>query len=149
MSSAQQGKRIAKAVERQARKLRLKGIKVDMQQLRADYLAVHKEDAHYLQREQELQQRQQDDADEELPIDVVGGVCSDSMDNSHSLSSTFAALTPQSPKEVKDDSHDGHVGSAVIKLEPMEPLELPQPPSRVPHKPQYNSSFSIESLLGT
>lgn len=125
-----------------------------MQQLRADYLAVHKEDANYLQREQELQQKHPDDADEELPIDVVGGVCSDSMDNSHSLSSTFAALTPQSPKEVKDDSHDGHVGSAVIKLEPMEPLELPQPPlsqppSRVPHKPQYNSSFSIESLLGT
>lgn len=116
-----------------------------MQQLRSDYLAVHKEDANYMRkRKQELQQKHQDDADEELPIDVVGGVCSDSMDNSHSLSSTIAT--------VKDDSYDG-VGSAVIKLEPMEPLELlqppSQPPSRVPHKPHYNSSFSIESLLGT
>ncbi|KAH8416428.1 hypothetical protein KR222_003637 [Zaprionus bogoriensis] len=163
---AQRGKRIAKAVERQARKLRLKGIEVDMCQLRSDYLAVHKDDANYLQLEMERERvREREQSDDELPIDVVGGICGDSLDNSHSLSSNYATLTPQTnQRSCQDDSCDGDVdgdadaeGGAVIKLEPMEPLEplellqprpLPAEPPRQ-HKPQYNSSFSIESLLGT
>lgn len=113
-----------------------------MRQLRSDYLAVHQEDAsYYVQPQQQQQQHPWDEADEELPIDVVGGIAgSDSLDNSHShsLSSTFLHQ-----RSCQDDSCDGE-GSAVIKLEPLEP-----PPLHVPRKAQYNSSFSIESLLGT
>lgn len=116
-----------------------------MRQLRSDYLAVHQEDASYYVRQQ--QQHPWDEADEELPIDVVGGIAgSDSLDNSHSLSSTLLHQ-----RSCQDDSCDGDgdgdgdgEGSAVIKLEPLEP-----PPLHVPRKAQYNSSFSIESLLGT
>ncbi|XP_034106098.2 homeobox protein unc-4 [Drosophila albomicans] len=146
---AQRSKRIAKAIDRQARKLRLKGIEVDMTQLQADYLATHKDDVDHLSagcRD-----------DDELPIDVVGE-CSDSLDNSHSLSSTFATLTPQTnQRSCHEDSCDGNgngngngneAGDAVIKVEPLEsPAEISKPPSH--HKGHYNSSFSIESLLGT
>lgn len=117
-----------------------------MRQLRSDYLAGHQEDASYYVQPQQQQQQQHpwDEADEELPIDVVGGIAgSDSLDNSHShsLSSTFLHQ-----RSCQDDSCDGE-GSAVIKLEPLEPLEPPL--LHVPRKAQYNSSFSIESLLGT
>ncbi|XP_064555021.1 homeobox protein unc-4 homolog isoform X5 [Drosophila montana] len=150
---AQRSKRIAKAIERQARKLRLKGLDVNVEQLRADYLAAHRNDIEHAELEQ----------DDELPIDVVG-VCSDSLDNSRSHSSNLAAaLTNQ--RSCPDNSCDG---SAVIKLEPLEPLEAlvplestnlpplpaeptqpPPPPPPAQQKPQHNSCFSIESLLGT
>ncbi|KAH8388017.1 hypothetical protein KR093_011006 [Drosophila rubida] len=144
---AQRSKRIAKAIDRQARKLRLKGIEVDMCQLQADYLAAHKDELEQLGAEQ----RDED----ELPIDVVG-VCGDSLDNS------CAAMTPQTnQRSCHDDSCDGDgadvgLGDAVIKLEPLEPpapiaVDQPPPPPPPPlqHKGHYNSSFSIESLLGT
>ncbi|XP_060664471.1 visual system homeobox 1 [Drosophila nasuta] len=143
---AQRSKRIAKAIDRQARKLRLKGIEVDMTQLQADYLSTHKD-------VDQLSAGCRDD--DELPIDVVGE-CSDSLDNSHSLSSTFATLTPQTnQRSCHEDSCDGNgnvngneAGDAVIKVEPLEsPAEISKPPSQ--HKGHYNSSFSIESLLGT
>lgn len=119
-----------------------------MRQLRSDYLAAHTANAGHEQQEQQQWEHcdRQDDADEELPIDVVGGIAgSDSMENSHSLSSTFAT-PPTNQRSCQDDSSDG-LGSAVIKLEPLEPLEPLELP--LPRKAQYNSSFSIESLLGT
>ncbi|XP_034483590.1 homeobox protein unc-4 [Drosophila innubila] len=154
---AQRSKRIAKAIERQARKLRLKGIEVDMSQLRTDYLAAHRDEAAELELGLELEQRD----DDELAIDVVG-VCSDSLDNSRSLSSTFATMTPQTnQRSCQDDSSDDdgdndndNDGNAVIKLEPLESPHLPKLPAPhavppLPSKGHYNSSFSIESLLGT
>ncbi|XP_068159020.1 aristaless-related homeobox protein [Drosophila tropicalis] len=56
---AQRSKRLNKAVERQARKLRLKGIKVNMAQLKTDYLAAHS-------------QEYAEDEQEEVIVDVVG-----------------------------------------------------------------------------
>ncbi|XP_017964373.1 homeobox protein unc-4 [Drosophila navojoa] len=137
---AQRSKRIAKAIERQARKLRLKGLEVNLEQLRADYLAAHQQESSDMELQQELERGEQ--LDDELAIDVVGG---DSSDNCNQ-------------RGCPDDSCDS---SPVIKLEPLEPpipLEPPsltalpeQPPLQKPkqQRPQYNSSFSIESLLGT
>lgn len=138
-SSAQRNKRIAKAIERQARKLRLKGLEVNVEQLRADYLAAHQQESSDMELQQELERGEQ--LDDELAIDVVGG---DSLDNCNQ-------------RGCPDDSCDS---SPVIKLEPLETLEPPiplEPPSLtalpeqppLQQKPQYNSSFSIESLLGT
>lgn len=56
-------KRIAKAIERRAKKLRAKGISVDLEALKADYIAHH--------RGQFLNSSDSEDNDD--PIDVVGG----------------------------------------------------------------------------
>lgn len=115
-----------------------------MEQLRADYLAAHQtEPSSHMELQQALEHGEQ--LDEELPIDVVGG---DSLDNCNQ-------------RGCPEDSCDS---SPVIKLEPVEPERLSlepltslEPPSLtvlpeqppLQQKPQYNSSFSIESLLGT
>ncbi|EDV92208.1 homeobox protein unc-4 [Drosophila grimshawi] len=156
---AQRSKRIAKAIERQAHKLRLKGVQVNMDQLRADYLAAHGDlnpDQDWERVRDELDYAPLDD--DELPIDVVGGVvCSDSLDNSQSHSSNFAT-NQRILSDVSCDADadgdgdaDGHVdvdvdADAVIRVDPLEPPILAVLPKQ---KPQYNSSFSIESLLGT
>ncbi|XP_017850548.1 homeobox protein unc-4 [Drosophila busckii] len=120
---AQRSKRIAKAVERQARKLRLKGIAVDLEQLRADYLAAHKLNS------QQWHEDGDGDGDEESAIDVVG-ICGDSLESNQ--------------RSCQDESCGDSVAQPLIKLEPLESKELP--PGK---KSRYNSSFSIESLLGT
>lgn len=56
-------RRLAKAIERQAKKLRAKGISVDLEALRADYIAQR--------RWQFL--NSSDSKDNDDPIDVVGG----------------------------------------------------------------------------
>ncbi|KAH8299226.1 hypothetical protein KR044_000649, partial [Drosophila immigrans] len=147
---AQRSKRIAKAIDRQARKMRLKGLEVDMSQLQADYLAAHKDELQQLDADADANADGDQGDDEELAIDVVG-VCSDSLDNSHSLSSTFATMTPRTnQRSFHEDSCDGdEVGDAVIKLEPPEPhLNVPSVPAvpttvgaepPLPHKGHYNS----------
>lgn len=60
---ARRKKRINKAVDRQARKLRAKGISVDMEALKTDYVAQHYG--------QNYNTSDSDDNDED-PIDVVG-----------------------------------------------------------------------------
>jgi hypothetical protein len=57
---AQKKKRLEKAIDRQARKLRAKGIEVDMERLKADYIAQHR--GQFLS----------SDSDENDTIDVVG-----------------------------------------------------------------------------
>lgn len=54
-------KRLAKAIERQAKKLRTKGISVDLEALKADYIAQHR--GQFLSSDSE---------DNDDPIDVVG-----------------------------------------------------------------------------
>ncbi|SPP78294.1 homeobox protein unc-4 [Drosophila guanche] len=146
---AQRCKRMGKSIERQARKLRLKGIEVNMERLRADYLAAHKDDWQQLELELELElglpqhsyehennddDDEEQDHDDELPIDVVS--VGDSQDNSYSSSRTY----PRSIGSEPDDPRS----RVTIKLET--PPKVP-PPSQ--HKSLYNSPFSIESLLGT
>ncbi|KAL7032607.1 hypothetical protein ACKWTF_007358 [Chironomus riparius] len=60
---AKRRKKIAKAIERQARKLRAKGITVDIEALRSEYVAQHRG---------QLLSSDSEDNDED-PIDVVGG----------------------------------------------------------------------------
>ncbi|BFG02422.1 homeobox protein unc-4 [Drosophila madeirensis] len=137
---AQRCKRMGKSIERQARKLRLKGIEVNMERLRADYLAAHKDDWQQHSYDEEHEDGDDDDDEEEqdhadeLPIDVVSG--GDSQDNSYSSSRTY----PRSIGSEPDDPRS----RVMIKLET--PPKVP-PPSQ--HKSLYSSPFSIESLLGT
>ncbi|XP_030382373.1 homeobox protein unc-4 [Scaptodrosophila lebanonensis] len=100
---AQQRKRIAKAIERQARKLRLKGIEVNLEQLRSDYMAQHGLQLMAGADEEEAEKvgAVAGDDDDELPIDVVGGVGGDSLENSP-LPALPAPTLP--PKQV----HKGH-----------------------------------------
>jgi homeobox protein Unc-4 len=62
---ARRRKKVAKAIERQARKLRAKGITVDLEALKAEYLSQH--------RGQTINSSESEDNEEEDPIDVVGG----------------------------------------------------------------------------
>lgn len=63
---ARRRKKIAKAIERQARKLRAKGITVDLEALKAEYLSQHRG-------QNTSNSSESEDNEEEDPIDVVGG----------------------------------------------------------------------------
>lgn len=63
-------KKLNKALERQARKLRAKGITVDVETLKAEYMAQHR-----LKTESDLD-------DDDSPIDVVGDDSDDEQDTS-------------------------------------------------------------------
>lgn len=78
MSRARRRKKIAKAIERQARKLRAKGITVDLEALKAEYLSQHRGQNTNHSSESE-------DNEEEDPIDVVG-VADDSDDDTEDCS---------------------------------------------------------------
>lgn len=64
INRAKRRKKIAKAIERQARKLRAKGITVDIEALRAEYISQHRG---------QLQNSSESEDNDEDPIDVVGG----------------------------------------------------------------------------
>lgn len=64
LNRAKRRKKIAKAIERQARKLRAKGITVDVEALRAEYVSQHRG---------QLQSSSESEDNDEDPIDVVGG----------------------------------------------------------------------------
>ncbi|XP_073829649.1 homeobox protein unc-4-like [Musca autumnalis] len=69
---AQKRKKMEKAIERQARKLRLKGIEVDMQKLRTDYIAQRRSNGTLSDSDLELEFRNNDDDEGDVQIDVVG-----------------------------------------------------------------------------
>uniref|UniRef100_A0A182KEE3 Uncharacterized protein n=1 Tax=Anopheles christyi TaxID=43041 RepID=A0A182KEE3_9DIPT len=71
---ARRRKKIAKALERQARKLRAKGITVDLEALKAEYLSQHRNNSGS---DSEDNDDDDNDNDDEDPIDVVGGAESD------------------------------------------------------------------------
>ncbi|XP_065095041.1 homeobox protein unc-4-like, partial [Ochlerotatus camptorhynchus] len=66
---ARRRKKLAKALERQARKLRAKGITVDLEVLKAEYLSQHRNNSSSDSDDGGID----DDDDDEDPIDVVGG----------------------------------------------------------------------------
>ncbi|KAH8274650.1 hypothetical protein KR026_008960 [Drosophila bipectinata] len=144
---AQRSKRMGKAIERQARKLRLKGIEVDLERLKADYLAAHKD--HWLPNHQDEDQDLDDMGsyeDDDLPIDVVGDPQDGSQDNSFCSSRTYpksstgseADVEPEEPEDPEDPEEDIRV-----------PIKLETEPPQNKNKSIYNSPFSIESLLGS
>ncbi|XP_017085336.1 homeobox protein unc-4 [Drosophila eugracilis] len=137
---AQRSKRMKKAIDRQARKLRLKGIEVDYARLKADYLAAHKD--NWLEAEDHELDDMECYGDDDLTIDVVGeegqeDVMGDSQDNSFCSSRTYPKST--SSELDLDDM------AVPIKLE----SSAPPPPPSSQNKTLYSSSFSIESLLGS
>lgn len=78
---ANRRKKLAKALERQARKLRAKGITVDLESLRADYLSQH-----HVTSESDLE-------DDDPQIDVVGeDSCEKSNEAIHPLLMAAAAV---------------------------------------------------------
>ncbi|KAH8354648.1 hypothetical protein KR084_000711 [Drosophila pseudotakahashii] len=136
---AQRRKRMKKAIDRQARKLHLKGIEVDLSRLKADYLAAHKDtwEQEKAMEEEDLEDMSCYDGEDDLPIDVVGeDMTGDSQDNSFCSSRTYQKSTSS---ELDPDEPDAGVP---IKLETVAP-----PPSQT--KTPYSSPFSIESLLGS
>ncbi|XP_020805094.1 homeobox protein unc-4 [Drosophila serrata] len=159
---AQRSKRMRKAIERQVRKLRLKGIEVDVERLKADYMAAHKD--NWLAEDKELQLELEEELesyeDEDLPIDVVGedlnhhhhhhhhpqDVTGDSQDHSFCSSSRTYAKSSSSEAEPELE----------LKLEPRDDLDVPiklenqvSEVTATQKKNLYNSPFSIESLLGS
>ncbi|KAH8289677.1 hypothetical protein KR054_009081 [Drosophila jambulina] len=146
---AQRSKRMRKAIERQARKLRLKGIPVDVERLKADYLAAHRDkDEDELQLDLEREDLESYD-DEDLPIDVVGedlqerDVTGDSQD--HSFCSSSRTYQKSSGSEAEPEPE------LELKLEPNDDLEEQgsQVTATTQNKSLYSSPFSIESLLGS
>ncbi|XP_017061918.2 homeobox protein unc-4 [Drosophila ficusphila] len=137
---AQRSKRMKKVIERQARKLRLRGYEVNLKRLRADYLAANKDNL-------QDQQDQNPDCDPEamdcyngddLPIVVVGkgkkDMTGDDQDNPFCSSRTY----PKTSGSKLDPDDMG----MLIKLK-----TAPHPSSPARSKPLYSSPFSIDSLL--
>lgn len=68
LCSARRRKKLAKAIDRQARKLQAKGITVDLEALKAEYISQHKANGTFSDSDLE---------DDGIQIDVVGGTDSD------------------------------------------------------------------------
>lgn len=85
---ARRRKKLSKALERQARKLRAKGITVDIETLKAEYLAQHR-----INSESDLD-------DDDIQIDVVGEISDDDDDNE-----------PEDCSMTRRDSTDGRESS--------------------------------------
>ncbi|XP_050560650.1 homeobox protein unc-4 isoform X4 [Spodoptera frugiperda] len=102
---ARRRKKLAKALERQARKLRAKGIAVDLEALKAEYLAQHKNSGLYSDSDG-------DGEGEDSMIDVVGGdSCHDSGPEDFSLSGRLRAPSGADGMNNSDSStSDGHSG---------------------------------------
>ena len=77
LNRARRRKKLAKALERQARKLRAKGIAVDFETLKAEYLAQHRGN---------MQPNDSDIDEDDIQIDVVGDVDSDDDDEPEDFS---------------------------------------------------------------
>lgn len=77
---ARRRKKIAKAIERQARKLRAKGITVDLEALKAEYISQHRGQNNI------NNSSDSEDNEEEDPIDVVGVADDDSDDDTEDCS---------------------------------------------------------------
>lgn len=91
---ARRRKKLSKALERQARKLRAKGITVDIETLKAEYLAQHR-----INSESDLD-------DDDIQIDVVGEE-SDDDDNE-----------PEDCSMTRRDSNDGRESSGDSDVAP-------------------------------
>ncbi|KAH8250465.1 hypothetical protein KR038_002611 [Drosophila bunnanda] len=152
---AQRSKRMRKAIERQARKLRLKGIEVDVERLKADYLAAHKDS--WLAEDEELRLQLEEalesyDDDEDLPIDVVGEEPHHEPETGNSQDHSFCSSSRTYPKSSSSSEPE-----LELKLEPGDVLDVPiklenqvsQQVTATQNKALYSSPFSIDSLLGS
>lgn len=120
---ARRRKKIQKALERQARKLRAKGIAVDLVALRRDY----------------FNQRGTDTFDSDSDIDVVGG------GDSGVETETFGVGRPSS---AADDAYSS-VTEAGVDLTHHSENKSSDSAGGTPDKTKRPNPFSIESLLNT
>ncbi|TMW44252.1 hypothetical protein DOY81_010668, partial [Sarcophaga bullata] len=147
---AQKCKRINKAIDRQARKLRAKGIEVNMEQLRADYLVQHRSNVLF-------SSDSESDVNDDFQIDVVGDMerCEDNdfkLDCNNSLSTRRT-----SHMESKILSHIQHPEKDLTMGETQLPFDVLSCNKnylngRMAQTKNYKrikrfNSFSIESLL--
>lgn len=95
MFSARRRKKLAKAIDRQAKKLQAKGISVDLEALRAEYISQHKANGTFSDSDLE---------DDCMHIDVVGGTESD--DDADDALSAF-----QSPRSSSDMANNNYAAS--------------------------------------
>lgn len=138
---ARRRKKLAKALDRQARKLRAKGIAVDLEALKAEYLSQHRH----------VFSDSEDDKDaEETMIDVVGG---DSDDDSGPEDFSLRTRPPSdamgcdssaSDKAGPPYSYSGLTLDLSSAGAPAQILTHRSTPIMRKHNP-----FSIESLLNT
>lgn len=126
---ARRRKKLAKALERQARKLRAKGITVDLDALRAEYLAQHRGAGN----------ASSDDDEEDLPIDVVGGADSEDSGGEES-GNAMASLDLTSSHRHASNSPQSQQSS---------PPMVHHHESQQSEKTKRPNPFSIESLLNT
>lgn len=113
---ARRRKKLAKALERQARKLRAKGIAVDLEALKTEYLAQHRNSGLYSDSDG-------DGEGEDSMIDVVGGdSCHDSGPEDFSLSGRLRAPSGGDAINNSDsstsDAHSGRNFSPVPEPQP-------------------------------
>lgn len=101
---ARRRKKLAKALDRQARKLRAKGIAVDLEALKSEYLAQHRNTGLYSDSD--------GDEGEDSMIDVVGGdSCHDSGPEDFSLTGRLRAPSGADGMNNSDSStSDAHSG---------------------------------------
>lgn len=147
-------KKIAKAIERQARKLKAKGITVDLDALKSEYLAQHR-----------VNHSESDIDEDDIQIDVVGGADSDSEPEDYSLKSNNPEAPESSSRspigsfcksELDDEVDDSDIFSTEDKKEYLIKLEATNNNSSSSNNnisdgsstlSKQKSSFSIESLL--
>ncbi|KAL5275555.1 hypothetical protein ACFFRR_001434 [Megaselia abdita] len=150
-------KKIAKAIERQARKLKAKGITVDIDALKSEYLAQHR-GTH----------SESDIDEDDIQIDVVGGADSDTEPEDFSFkshnpeapgSSSRSPISSFCKSEHEDDAEDSDLLSMEDKKDYLIKLEATNNNSSSSNNNNNNisdgsstlskqkSSFSIESLL--
>lgn len=105
LARARRRKKLAKALDRQARKLRAKGIAVDLEALKSEYLAQHRNTGM-------LSDSDGDGEGEDSMIDVVGGdSCHDSGPEDFSLTGRLRAPSGVDGLNNSDSStSDGHSG---------------------------------------
>lgn len=139
MSRANRRKKLAKALERQARKLRAKGITVDLESLRADYLSQH-----HVTSESDLE-------DDDPQIDVVGeDSCEKSNDAIHPLLMAAAAVDRLNANGGSNGcgiggGHGG--GDSIRRADAGDSDSQPSPTSSTTSASYKRNPFSIEALL--
>ncbi|KAH8289862.1 hypothetical protein KR054_012325 [Drosophila jambulina] len=95
---ARRRKKLAKAIDRQARKLQAKGITVDLEALKAEYISQHKANGTFSDSDLE---------DDGIQIDVVGGTDSDDELDSDAVSPARLGAASASASQQNSSIHCG------------------------------------------
>lgn len=151
-SRARRRKKLAKAIDRQARKLQAKGITVDLEALKAEYISQHRGSGAFSDSDLE---------DDGIQIDVVGGTDSDdepedfsfrssNNDLANSFPSTASPTSIGSPPSQQNPAQQDEVNekpSFLFNNSQTHFLKADKSPTHHPISIRRSNPFSIESLL--